>query len=555
MKKSKYLLLVGLSLIPSLVFASSGSNEMPIFAAIFMEAFVTIHMSLFFLKPFSNIIAKNPGDSNGIFWKMFWIRVGVLLFFDFFISTAIAFFDFIMVFIGGFLIVPISSAITKKNGYVGSTKILTVSTSSNTVVNNDANVILNCTRCNNVINVNDKFCTTCGAEIVGDNIRVSQTPQLSYVRASQFSPIFNYEENIRVEEFIKRELTKAGVDRTTKLIPADLLRRKKIFNLLFTILLFVSICSIFFHFPLVTYVIELAILVIFNLVTNKYDLVDYIEKEIKSRPSEKISNVIMNTKVNLVEDDRKKVLIIGVIAAVVLPLIMFWNPRIMYEKIGNGYAVRYYTFGITNMVSAEIPEKYNGKDVVSLRGNTFSNMPLLKEVKLPESVTEIRGQAFKNCISLEKVNIPKNLEYLGGGAFYNCGKIKDVVLPDTLTYLGGEAFYNATSLGSIRLSENLSEIRGNTFENCSSLRSIKIPDKVTRIGGHAFYGNRSLNIVEISPNSNLKEIGSSAFRLCDSLSEIYLPNNVSVNERAFKESPTRIYYYGFNDASNGIIGF
>ena len=40
--------------------------------------------------------------------------------------------------------------------------------------------------------------------------------------------------------------------------------------------------------------------------------------------------------------------------------------------------------------------------VVGLRGNTFSNMPFLTEVSLPDSITEIRGQAFKNCRSLER---------------------------------------------------------------------------------------------------------------------------------------------------------
>lgn len=54
---------------------------------------------------------------------------------------------------------------------------------------------------------------------------------------------------------------------------------------------------------------------------------------------------------------------------------------------------------------------------MGLRGNTFSNMPFLTEVTLPDSITEIRGQAFKNCRSLESVTLPKNLTYLGGEAF------------------------------------------------------------------------------------------------------------------------------------------
>ena len=40
----------------------------------------------------------------------------------------------------------------------------------------------------------------------------------------------------------------------------------------------------------------------------------------------------------------------------------------------------------------------------------------------------------------------------------------------------------------------------------------------------------------------VKEIGSSAFRKCKSLTSVSLPSGVSVNERAFKESPTQITY-------------
>ena len=160
--------------------------------------------------------------------------------------------------------------------------------------------------------------------------------------------------------------------------------------------------------------------------------------------------------------------------------------------------------------------------VVGLRGNTFSNMPFLSEVTLPDSITEIRGQAFKNCRSLERVTLPEHLTYLGGEAFYHCSSLEEVNLPAGLT-----------------------EIRGNTFEECSSLLRIEIPDNVTRIGGHAFYGNTSLEEVVISPDSKLQQIGSSAFRRCDSLREITLPRGVSVNERAFKETPVRIDYYEY----------
>ena len=342
------------------------------------------------------------------------------------------------------------------------------------------------------------------------------------VHAEDFDPMFAMSEEDCVEEFIKREMQRAGITEEQNLIPEDMLRRKNILNVIFAVLLFVYISLFFFHFPTKTYVIGFLILAVYAFWTGSYGLMRYLKKEIKSRPQEKVSNIVMNVKSSLVPDYSKKLKWILMAVAVAGSLLLFSKPRIFYEQADDGYYVRFYTYGVTNMTTAAIPDTYQGEKVVGLRGNTFSNMPFLKEVTLPDSITEIRGQAFKNCKKLERVTLPENLTYLGGEAFYHCSSLEEVNLPAGLT-----------------------EIRGNTFEECSSLLRIEIPDNVTRIGGHAFYGNTSLEEVVISPDSKLQQIGSSAFRCCDSLREITLPREVSVNERAFKETPVRIDYYEY----------
>ena len=342
------------------------------------------------------------------------------------------------------------------------------------------------------------------------------------VHAEDFDPMFAMSEEDCVEEFIKREMQRAGITEEQNLIPEDMLRRKNILNVIFAVLLFVYISLFFFHFPTKTYVIGFLILAVYAFWTGSYGLMRYLKKEIKSRPQEKVFNIVMNVKSSLVPDYSKKLKWILMAVAVAGSLLLFSKPRIFYEQADDGYYVRFYTYGVTNMTTAAIPDTYQGEKVVGLRGNTFSNMPFLKEVTLPDSITEIRGQAFKNCKKLERVTLPENLTYLGGEAFYHCSSLEEVKLPAGLT-----------------------EIRGNTFEECSSLLRIEIPDNVTRIGGHAFYGNTSLEEVVISPDSKLQQIGSSAFRCCDSLREITLPREVSVNERAFKETPVRIDYYEY----------
>lgn len=342
------------------------------------------------------------------------------------------------------------------------------------------------------------------------------------VHAEDFDPLFAMPEEDCVEGFIKREMQRAGITEEQNLIPEDMLRRKNILNAILAVLLFVYISLFFFHFPMKTYVIGLLILVVYAFLASRYQLIKFLKKEIRSRSQEKISNIVMNVKASMVPDYSKKLKWALIAVAVAGSLLLFSKPRIFYEQADDGYYVRFYVYGLTNMNTATIPDTYQGEKVVGLRGNTFSNMPFLTEVSLPDSITEIRGQAFKNCRSLERVTLPKHLTYLGGEAFYHCSSLEEVNLPVGLT-----------------------EIRGNTFEECSSLLRIEIPDNVTRIGGHAFYGNTSLEEVVISPDSKLQQIGSSAFRCCDSLREITLPRGVSVNERAFKETPVRIDYYEY----------
>ena len=540
MKKYKnYLLLMSLFLIPSSVLASSGVESSSIFSAILMEAFMSIHMSTFVLLPLSKLISEN--NSKKTFWILFAIRAGVLLFFDFFYPEYIAMIDFILVFVGAFTIYPIFTAINKEKA--DKNKLILNSIISKNTLNQTETEVGICPKCSEKLEPPYKYCGNCGAKVEEKQITEIQEKE-EIIASTDFDPIYTKSEDELLEEFINKEIQKANFENNSKLIPKEILKRKTILNIIFAILLFISVSLIFFHFPVYTYIIALIVLFIFLRMSLKYDLMSYLKKESKSRPDEKITNIVMITKESLVYDNLKLLRIFLSLVAIIVPLIIFKDPKILYEKQDNGYAVRFYIFGWNNYKTVTIPEMYKNEKIISLRGNAFSNMPFLESVTLPDTITEIRGQAFKNDFKLVSVNIPKNLEYLGGGSFYNCKSIKKIELPDTLTCMGGETFYKASALTNVKLSSNLKEIRGDSFEYCTSLKKITIPDKVERIGGHAFYGDTNLEEVVLTENSNLKEIGSSAFRQCDNLDSITIPSNTYVNERAFKESPTTVKHFG-----------
>ena len=316
MKKKNILFLLSFLIIPSIVLASGGDDGVPLMVALFMEAFVSIHMSLFVLKPLSEMI--KPEDSKNFFWKLFAIRAVILLVFDFFVTPNIAILDFLAVFIGAFIIVPISIGKTGRNLNVKSVISDNSSVKIYTSNNNDQVVVLNCAKCGSEMNVTDKFCPNCGEPFAGDNVVVGTKARVA-AKAADFDPIYNFSEDQLLEQFIRRKMQTVGMeDNYRYYIPEKILKRKKILNLIFSVLLFVYIVLIFFHFPLATYVIGLIILVVFFIVSRRYDFMDYIKKEIKSRPSEKITNILMNAKNSLVTDNSIIMRVITILCAIIL---------------------------------------------------------------------------------------------------------------------------------------------------------------------------------------------------------------------------------------------
>ena len=301
-KKMALLLILFLILMPTIVFASNGDDDFPIALALGMEAFISLHMSGFVLMPLSEMFSKE--NSKKTFWILFLIRACILLYFDFFVTPYIAMVDFAAVFIGAFIVVPICAVITKKKVSYNSGQVDLKSVVPTTPVQNQVNgVELKCARCNAILQITDKFCPSCGEAFDGNNVIVSENSNTSVkvppkvaVHQSDFDTMYSLSEENLLEEFINKELTKAGIDKASKLIPSDILKRKKILNIIFSFLIFLYITLIFFHFPIYTYIIGIVILFIFFIVTRKYDLMKYLKKQLKARPGEKISNIVTKPK-------------------------------------------------------------------------------------------------------------------------------------------------------------------------------------------------------------------------------------------------------------------
>ena len=514
--KKRYLLYTLICLfIPTVVFAATTTSEeiAPIFIFSFL---IGLFQNIMIVIPLLKL--KNYFYKDNYSFISYFVVVLVNILGSFIFNEAMLAFSFMSIFLIGFPVIIITNINSFKA--IDPTNV----DQSKVIAGSGAPIVMKCLKCNNILKLTDKFCEQCGENVQGNNVKVEErSKDDTPVDFKNFSLIYKKDEETLIKEIINDEMKNMGLDVKSKLIPSSERLRFIILDIIFCILLFIYIGLIFYHIYYVVYPIGLIVLLIFFFKKNKFDLSKYLYKEVKSRPDEDIDNIIGAVKENLVPKFTLVPRIILPILVVIVSLIIFRNPIIFYEKIEGGYAMRFYFTGWTSLTKASIPEKYKGENVISLRGNAFSNMPLLKEVYLPDTITEIRGEAFKNDFSLKKVHLPANLNYLGGESFYNCYSLIDVNLTHEMP---------------------LTEIKGSTFENCSSLKTIVIPDTVTRIGGHAFHSDSNLEYVDISELSDLIEIGSSAFRDCTNLKQIILPPNTSINSNTFKGNRTIISRYG-----------
>ena len=548
MKRKNIFLFLMLLLFPTMVSASDGdSSSFPVGVAIGMEAFVSIHMSLFVLMPLANIF--DPDKSKKLFMKLFVGRIIILLIFDFFITPSIAIVDFIAVFIGAFLVVPITAKIKKTPIYARSNQVISNANAKGNVVltaHAKGNVILKCTKCGNVLNVTDKFCQKCGTAFSGDNVQVIQDT----------SPVVPFDQTyMQTEKTILRNLLieelKLQGENEKSFITTSLNKKKNILLTIFGIATFIFVLMFYFNYSFFFCLfLEVIALLIYYLIGKKFNVLNVLTKQAIKNPNEDISTMvktIREQKHNSAINGKLKLAIV-ILAIVLLPSIYFFNPRVMYIRYSDGYSVLRYTRGIVNDNNiVNIPDTYKGKQVlgisesafknsdvegvnlpnglVSIKTKAFLNAKDLKEIDIPSTVEEIRGSAFENCTSLTDVVLHEGLREIRASAFKNNVNLVNIDLPNSLEYLGASAFSHCSSLTEITIPKNVIEINGQTFEYCTSLRTVNLHDDIISIHGEVFIGDSSLTNIELP--SKITEVRGSTFEGCSSLTSIIIPEGVT----------------------------
>ena len=219
-------------------------------------------------------------------------------------------------------------------------------------------------------------------------------------------------------------------------------------------------------------------------------------------------------------------------------------------------------------------------NIRKIHPKAFYGCSSLKEVNLNGTEVPIIGNgAFDGCIELSTISMPNNSKYgvinhmlidksekklmrclhsgnktiqIQNGIRRICRKsfedseIESVYIPGTVDKIEEDAFYLTTHLTAFsvdRTNRNFRAIEG-VLHSSNGKILLKYPqgkpnisyyleDSVEKIDRKAF--SRCVNLVSVTFNSTLKEVGACAFEYCTELENIILPRSVMlVGERTFQ---------------------
>ena len=234
----------------------------------------------------------------------------------------------------------------------------------------------------------------------------------------------------------------------------------------------------------------------------------------------------------------------------------------------------------------------------TIESYAFEDCGRLKSIDIPDSVTEIEDRAFAGC-GLTDITIPSGVTTIRGGTFAECALLKNVTLKEGVTTIKSFAFHKCYSLANISIPNSVTTIEefnlcdnikynefghgcyiGNetnpylvlmkgedesttceisnqtrfiyyaAFSDNWDLIDLTIPGNVEIIGREAFY---FCDITSVIINDGVKIIGDKAFSNSE-LTDVVLPSSLtSIGKKAFYECAIpEIIFSGTMDQWNSI---
>ena len=230
------------------------------------------------------------------------------------------------------------------------------------------------------------------------------------------------------------------------------------------------------------------------------------------------------------------------------------NNQLVFTQNSDG------TYNVTgyNYVTPEItiPGTYNGKKVVAIADEAFSNLQYntetelnnitkitiseniveigcgafwecegVKTVVLPSSLVEIKEGAFACCRALENAELKKGLKIIGRSAFCSTN-LKKLTVPDTVVSIGDEAYQRAAIAELTALPSSLTYIGADVFADTPWLENQFKKSNFAISGGILLGYNKKSNERHIVIPSGVRFICGSTFKICTVISSVTVPSSV-----------------------------
>lgn len=182
-----------------------------------------------------------------------------------------------------------------------------------------------------------------------------------------------------------------------------------------------------------------------------------------------------------------------------------------------------------------IPEKINGKKVVTIGNLAFDDCYKNTKIIIPKTIKNIASNAFNNCFSLKSIEVNKNNKYYlsEDGVLFNKDKTKLIRYPEALEFKK-----------TYEIPEGVKTLEQFSFYNCKNISRIVVPKSVEEIENSSIY-NCEYSTIDVSKeNKNYKDIDGVLFNKSGKVLIKY-PIKREENKYEVPEDVKRISSYAF----------
>lgn len=190
---------------------------------------------------------------------------------------------------------------------------------------------------------------------------------------------------------------------------------------------------------------------------------------------------------------------------------------------------------VTNNADLSIPAEIEGKPVMALAADSFSDLESVASIKMSDSIVAIGYSAFRNCRRLESIEFPSELAKFDSGWLRGCQKLAHMKLPGKLEKIT-PAIFDIPSIRHLEIGRMVGDVMSGAFQK-SQLESVSVSDENPFImsDGSALYSKDGSILVvlavplqQYSVADGCMALGKKAFSGFECVQEVKLPATLRI---------------------------